>query len=521
MKRNALVAALTLIALAVTPISQATSLLDAFQTAIGSDPVYKQAEDQYHSDETQIAQARAGVLPTIGLTASYNRQQTFTGYNNADYPSATYPGTTYTYGVSTYELSISQPIFDWQAFKQISQAKAAVQQSAATYAAAGQDLIIRLAQAYFNVLQAQDVLRYSEAQKKALYRQYEVSKERYHVGLDPITSLYKSQAAYDSARAEYLADQNNLSDMKEQLRQITGVYYTNLKTLEDNFPLVAPEPMNIEQWVKIAVEQNLQLRAARFGVLAAEENVGVQSSGDLPTLDATGSYQGTRSQAQTPGTAGAETTREGQMGVALNFPMYSGGIDGAKADQAKAQYQLAIAQMEQQYRATVANTRTYYLSVVSQISQVEADRQSIKSSAAALESISAGYQAGTQTILDVLEAQKDLFSAEKDYAQDRFAYLINTLNLKQAAGVLSPNDLRGINQWLTADKVPAPNATDMTASAPKIKKVTMPTVAAKKPVAAATTTAPKPTTAKKPAATTAPATVATTTPTTTVAPTTT
>ncbi|MBX9706160.1 MAG: TolC family outer membrane protein [Gammaproteobacteria bacterium] len=505
MKRNALVAALALVTLAITPASQATSLLDAFQTAITSDPVYKQADDQYQSDETQIAQARAGVLPTIGLTSSYNRQQTFTGYNNANFPGATASSTT-TYGVSTYDLSISQPIFDWQAFKQIAQAKAAVQQSAATYAYAGQDLIIRLAQAYFNVLQAQDVLRYSESQKKALYRQYEVSKERYHVGLDPITSLYKSQAAYDSARAEYLADQNNLADMREQLRQITGVYYTQLKTLEDNFPLVAPVPMNIEQWVKTAVEQNLQLRAARFGVLAAEENVGVQSSGNLPTLDATGSFQSTRTQNQIPGYAGAETTREGQLGVALNFPMYSGGIDGAKAAQAKAQYQLAIAQMEQQYRATVANTRTSYLSVVSQISQVEADRQSIKSSAAALESISAGYQAGTQTILDVLEAQKDLFSAEKDYAQDRFAYLINTLKLKEAAGVLSPNDLSGINQWLTADKVPAPNAADMTASAPKVKPTAKPAVTAKSKAQATTTAAKKPATATTKTTTVAPTT---------------
>lgn len=365
-----------------------------------------------------------------------------------------------------------------------------MQAAAATYSAAGQDLIIRLATAYFNVLQAQDILRYSDAQEKALYRQYQVSSQRYHVGLDPITSLYTSEAAYDAAKAAYLSDQNNLDNTREELREITGIYYPDLKTLAGDFPLVSPQPMNIDQWVKTALDQNLSLRAARFAVLAAQQNIKAVSAGNLPTLSATGSYQDANSRSLNSEMEGTQNVRTGALGLALNFPVYNGGLTNAQTSQAEAQYQLAIAQMEQQYRTTVANARKAFLSINSQISQVDADRQSVKSSRAALESTQAGYQAGTQTILDVLQAQSSLFSAEQNYTQDRFSYLLNTLILKQAAGILAPTDLANINRWLYAqDALPAqPIVKDKPVAAKKL--------AVKKPVK----TVAKKTTVNKPVA---------------------
>lgn len=448
--KRIVIATLATFTIAASPVGFATNLVDAFSAALKNDPTYKQSAAQYASDKTQVSQARAGILPNIDLQANYGRVNSQTNFGG-EFPgaSANSKGSIIDSG---YTLSVTQPLFDLAAFRQMAQAKAAVQQSAATYAASGQDLIIRLATAYFNVLEAQDILRFSEAQRKALYHQYEVSRQRYRVGLDAITSLYKSRAAYDAAKAEYLADENNLSNRREELRQITGVYYSDLRTLQNNFPLVSPKPENINQWVKTALEQNLALRATRFGVMAAQENIKVQSAGYLPTLDATGSISDDH-QSNRSGPSGTKDVRSGNIGVALDFPVYNGGLTGANTDKAEADYQVAIAQMENQYRSTVADTRKAYLSVVSQISQVEADKQSIKSHVAALDSIRAGYQAGTQTILDVLQAQSDLFSAEKDYTTDRFAYLLNTLKLKEAAGILSPNDLSNINKWLTAANV--------------------------------------------------------------------
>jgi outer membrane protein len=464
--KRILITTFSAIAVCMTPLTYATSLVDAFQAALQSDSSYKQSAAQYASDKTQIEQARAGVLPKIDLQANYSRMSSDTSYNG-NFPGAG-PNSKGTVLDRGFNLTVTQPLFDLAAFKQLAQAKATVQQSAATYAASGQALIIRLATAYFNVLEAQDILRFSEAQRNTLLHQYEVAQQRYRVGLDAITALYKSRAAYDAAKAEYLVDENNLSNRSEELREITGVYYSHLRTLKDDFPLISPNPKNINQWVKTALEQNLALRATRFGVMAAQENIKVQSAGYLPTLDATGSISDDH-QKNMSGPDGVKDNRSGNLGVALDFPVYNGGLTGANTDRAEAQYQLAIAQMEGQYRATVADTRKAYLSVLSQISQVEADRQSIKSNKAALDSIRAGYQAGTQTILDVLEAQKDLFSAEKDYARDRFAYLLNTLKLKQAAGTLSPNDLHNINGWLTAADAVKPSAATTVSKQSKAK----------------------------------------------------
>lgn len=463
---------ISLAMLVSSPASRATNLVEAFQAALKSDPTYKQAEAQYTSDKSQIDIARAGVMPSLGLIASMDRSNSRTGYTSSI--DNGYPGYSGTNGQNSfdergYTLTLTQPIFDFQAFKQIAQAKASVQASAATYAAAGQTIIVRLAQAYFNVLEAQDILRYSEAQQKSLYRQYQVSRQRYNVGLDAITSLYKSQAAYDAAKAEYLSDENNLSNARESLREITGNYYPDLKTLENNFPLVSPSPMNINQWVKTALEQNLSLRAARFNVMAAQEAIKAAAAGNMPTLDANASIQDAYSRSRNQGEQGVKNVRSGELGVALDFPVYDGGLTNGNTEYSEAQYQLAIAQMETQYRATIADTRKAYLSVVSQISQVTADRQSIKSHVAALESIQAGYQAGTQTVLDVLQAQTDLFQAEQSYAQDRFAYLMNTLNLKLSAGILSPNDLESINRWLTATSV-APRTNKTVAAMPVARK---------------------------------------------------
>ena len=427
----------------------ATNLMNVFQQAQTSDPTYKGAKATYLAAQTTVSQARSKLLPNLGLTGSWGKASTQTKID-ANYPgadgkssNATAPST-----ATDLTLSLSQPLFDWQAFKAYEQVKFNVKQAAATYADAEQTLIMDTAKAYFGVLQEQDVLRYTSSQRAALKRQLDVAQQRYRVGLDAVTAVYDARAQYDSMRATYIATENALANAKEKLRQITGQLYPSLVGLKNNFPLVRPTPANINQWTTAAEQQNLSLLATRYAAQAAQQNIKAQFAQHLPTLALSGSLeqQGTRND----DAKANQTVNTSSYGVQLNVPLYSGGGVNAQVNQAQYQYQGAEAQMEAAHRAAIADTRQAYLGVIAEISQIQADRQAIKSAKAALASNQAGYKVGTQTILNVLTAQSTLYKAETTYAQDRFNYVIDTLTLKQAVGTLSQADVEHVNNWLGA-----------------------------------------------------------------------
>ena len=432
----------------VTLAAHAADLKTAFTAAQQSDPTYQGAEANYKATAATLGQARGALLPNLSLTGSWTHADP--EINQTNNWSGT-PGDASDSKQPTnalgYTLTLQQPLFNWQAFAAYDQIKATVKQAAATYAASAQDLISRVSNAYFAVLHAQEVLRYTDAQKAALYRQLQVAKQRYEVGLDPITSVYDAQSQYDSTVAMYIANENNLSNQKEALRQITGQLYPNLARLKDDFPLLTPDPANIDTWTQRADQQNALLQAQRFAVLAAEKNIKVKSAQNLPELNLNGTYGSTKT---TETNYNASQTISGPTyGVGLTLPIYQGGQISSQTEQAQYQYQAAIDVMEFTHRQTVANTRTAYLSVVAEISQIQADQQAIKSAAAALASNEAGYKVGTQTIVDVLTAQTNLYQAQTQYAQDRYAYITNLLALKEAAGTLNADDVNQINAWLT------------------------------------------------------------------------
>jgi outer membrane protein len=444
--------------------ANAADLKTAFMAAQRSDPTYQGAEATYKAAQATIGQAHSKLLPNLTLTGSWMHADTDinteTNYSNTpgDVKSPT--------NTLIYTLALTQPLFNWQAIAGYDQIKATVKQAAATYAFYTQDLINRTASAYFAVLQAQEVLRYTEAQKAALNRQLQVAKQRYEVGLDPITSVYDAQSQYDSTVALYIANENSLANQKETLRQITGQLYPNLARLKDEVPLLQPEPANIDEWTKRAEQQNANLQAQRFAVLAAEKNIKVQSAQNLPELNLAGTYNSSRV-TQTNFSA-SQTVSGLAYGVNLTLPIYSGGNINAQTEQAQYQYQAAVALLEFTHRQTLANTRTAYLSVIAEISQIQADQQAIKSAAAALASNEAGYKVGTQTIADVLTAQSNLYRAQTQYATDRYAYVTNTIALKEAAGTLNANDVEQINAWLTDAPFTAAKATQKVAAiAPK------------------------------------------------------
>lgn len=435
--------------------SIAADLICAYEDAFKYDPTYKQAVAARLAAREALPQSIAALLPNISgnisdiMTRSrYSlpRDDTRFGTNNVQ-----------NYTVTSYSLTITQPIFNFSSWMTVRQASAQVKQADATYIAALQDLMVRVSQAYFNVLLAEDALRITQAQKAQLAKQLDHAKQRYEVGVSPITNMLNAQASYDTVSAQEIVDKNTVSNQYEALRALTGHRYPSLTKLQQQVPLVTPSPANMEQWVNATQQQNLQLKAARFGADAAKENIRVQAGGHIPTIDATGNY--VKNHGGLPLIiSGGNIVEQTTVGVSMAVPLFQGGLVSSQVQQAQYLYQQAVAQAEFTHHSVVTQTRQTYSSILANISSIKADQQTIKSTQSAYESNLAAYEAGTITIVDVLLAQNRLFDAERQYAADQYTYLLNTIKLKQLAGTLNADDILIINCWLTGKTfTPAPS----------------------------------------------------------------
>ena len=420
--------------------ANAASLVQVYRQAQLQDPTFQQAEATWMAARENLPIAQAAYLPQLALTGA--AQENYT--DNSPVQSQTNTnGSSRSY---SYGITLTQPIFNVSSWMAIRSARAQVKAAFATYNAAAQDLMVRTATAYFAVLQAYDQLRFTLANKRAVYRQLETAREKFKVGLIAITGVYDAQSSYDQAIATEITDRNNLYNQIENLRAITGVHYFALRGLQRRVPLIRPQPDNINEWVGIARAQNFQIKAQQYNVISARQTINQQSAGWMPQLNAVGSWTQTSSSnfSKSPNT----TARTGFLGVQLNVPLYQGGLVRAETSQARANYAGASAQLESDYRSVVSDTRQSYLGVISGISQIRADAQAIKSAQNALEATKAGYVVGTRTIVDVLDDLTTLTQAQQQFANDQYAYILNIIRLKQAAGTLSFRDLHEINSWL-------------------------------------------------------------------------
>ena len=390
--------------LSFSSLAAAEDLVEVFNQALSSDPTYKAAQAEQLSQHENVPISRAFLLPS--LNASANRLKNWadnksTGALTSTGLNAGLADPTYDFISHGYDITLSQPIFDLQAWANLGEAKAGVKAADATYAAAAQSLISRTSTAYFNILQAEDDLRYTEAEKRSTYRQLDQVRQQFKVGLVPITGVYQAQAEYDNIIATEIAAKNAIINTREDLREITGVYYTHLAGLRSEVPLVTPEPENVDKWVDTATKQNWNLQAARWTAEAAKDEIKVQRSGHLPTVDAVAGFDRSKT-SRTP--VGTTNSRVGSVGVQLALPVFEGGLVMAETKQAEYDYQGALDQREITYRAVVTDSRQSYNNIVAGISKVKADRQAIVSNEASLRSTIEGYKVGTQTMLDVLEA---------------------------------------------------------------------------------------------------------------------
>jgi outer membrane protein len=423
----------------------AANLLDVYQQALVSDTIYHQAIATQLATGENVPINRAMLLPnaSFAISPSVTKQL-------ASGPAA-YTGSN-TVRELSLGLTITQTVFNFAQFAALAGAKASAKQAEATLNSAAQNLIIRVAQAYFQVLQDEDNLSSNLSSETAYEKQLDQATQEYKVGLKTITDVYTAQASYQTSVASYINAKNQLAIDRENLRVITGVLYPNLAKLSEKLPLITPQPTNMDAWVKTSQQQNWAVKAAQYGVEVAHQNIKQQFAGHLPTLSATGSYNISHTQ-NIGGSAILDNSGTGQthtsaFGLTLGIPLFEGGQVVAQTDQAKYQYELAAQQLEQQLRNTMNQARQSYLSVTAGISAIEADRKAIKSARSSYEGLEAGYEVGTQTLVDVLNQQQKLLQAELQYATDRYAYVNNLLALKQAAGTLSPQDLVALNTWL-------------------------------------------------------------------------
>lgn len=419
--------------------ARAEDLTSIYQRARDNDPAYRAARAEYLAAREAPNQSRALLLPNLSASADYTDiSQDYTGGSTPDQD----------YVSKGYSLNLSQAIYHHDFYVQLRQAKSQVAQASATFSQAEQELILRVAESYFQVLGAEDNLSFARAEQKAIAEQLNQTKQRFKVGLTAITDVHEAQARYDQSVAQSLAAENQLAVSREGLREITGRYYSVLAPLSKQSPLLTPEPQDIEQWVRTAKDRSLALIAAEQAMRIARDEIARNRAGHYPTLDLVASQSHTETDGGAFVTFTGKETDDTRIGVQLNLPLYQGGLVSSRTRAAAHQYQQARDRYDQQQRATERQTRSAYLNVQANISQVKAFAQALQSSRTALQATEAGYEVGTRTAVDVLNARREVFRAERDYAQSRYNYILETLRLKQAAGILAEADLAAINRWL-------------------------------------------------------------------------
>lgn len=410
---------------------QAANLFDFYQLAVNSDPAFQLADKERTLAKERYAQAKADNTFSASLDANYFQTWDKKFKDTGD--------------SSGYNLALNYPVYNRSLNLAVNQAQQSIDKAEATYISAMQDLMLRVSDRYFAVLNAIDTLDFSKATKTALSKQYEQSRQRFEVGLIAITDVQESKAGFDLASANEIRDQNALDNAYEALREVIGEYRKDLSRLKEDVPLVSPEPNNIEQWVDGALKDNPQIIAMQNDVEIAQRAIDVARSGYYPVVNATAknSYFD----------QGVDVTKksgtQNMIGLTLNVPLDIGGKIKSQIQGSQTQYTQALDRLEQQKRLTQKSVRQAFLGVLSDIGQVKATKQALVSNETAFQATQTGYEVGTRTSVDVFNARQRLLEAQRNYAQARYAYVLDTLKLKQAAGLLHESDFVKLKEWFT------------------------------------------------------------------------
>ena len=417
----------------------AVDLLQTYQDALANDAQYASARATLIAGREKIPQARAGLLPTVGLSGGYTRSNLEStvdfGTVNRNYFS------------NGYTLALSQPLFRWANWQQYEQSKLAVAASEAQFVQAQLDLMVRVAQAYFDVLAAQDTLDSLQAQKAAITEQLASAKRNFEVGTSTITDTHEAQARYDLAVAQEYAAKNDLQIKIAALQQIIGKPPETLATLQPGIRLRPPEPAQTEKWVESAEKQNYGVVQQQLALEIAQREISKSRSGHYPTVDLVASRNHYFQNGSTQ-TIGDNAGNVNSVGVQWNVPLFSGFAVNSKVRESIALEDKARYDLENTRRTVAQAARQAYFGVDNGLAQVKALEAAETSSQSALESNKLGYQVGVRINIDVLNAQQQLYSTCRDLAKARYDTIMNGLRLKSAAGSLREDDLVQVNALL-------------------------------------------------------------------------
>lgn len=424
----------TLVLLVAAGTAQAEDLLDIYQQATLNDPLVREAKANRDAAFEKINESRAPLLPQINLDAG-------TSYAKSDHDDKT------TRSTANVGANLSQALYRRSNWVNLDITEKTAAQSEVAYKQTQQALILRATQAYFDVLKAEDTLSFVQANKEAVSRQLEQTRQRFEVGLSAMTDVHEAQAQYDQALADEIVAENQLNNSKEALRELTGMTYSRLLPL--NTDIFSPQkPVNkADNWLDIALEQNLELHSQRILKDIANEQIGLAKTGHQPTLDLNAGLNNSYSDYKTTNPNDG-STNEGTVGLTFSLPVYSGGATSSQVKQAQHNYVAASERLERSFRSVQSQVYSSFNDINGAIGSVRAFEQLVVSAESALNATEAGYEVGTRTIVDVLNATRQLYDAKQKLSEARYNYILSQLQLKQAAGNLNEQDLLDINAGL-------------------------------------------------------------------------
>ena len=429
-------------------ISFADTLTDIYESALQNDPVLRAARASFNADRENKNIARGALLPQLSVSGEFTQTEI-----NDDTLSVVSTSGLIDTDETSYGLSLNQAIFDMPSWYSFQSGKAFSESAQAQFSADQQSLIIRVSEAYFNVLRAYDNQQTRDAEERAIQRQLEQTRERFEVGLLPVTDVHEAQAVFDDAAVNSLEARGALNIAFEGLQVLTGDNHKVLAGLTETFAATNPEPLSNQEWVDFAIGNNFQLKVAKLGKDAAYNRAKAATAARLPKVSGRVNYfdsdtDGTRY------TSPFESQQDGHsVVISVTMPIWMGGSVDAQRRQAK---QRSIAS-DEGYIATKRNTvqaaRSLHQLVLTNTARVKARKQSITSADSALQATQAGYEVGTRNIVDVLVAQRTVYQARRNYSNARYDYILSMMRLKEVAGQLSPEDVYQLNAWLDPQRV--------------------------------------------------------------------
>ena len=446
-----------LVGLAMSGNAYAADLWTITQDALANDAELASTRAGFQATEAARDAQRGTLLPQIGIGGNVSHSRTYSSPTRSGLGGAL-PGdledqvapafeqddTVNSAGIS---LDAEQAIYDPSRRAELEQAERRIDQDALGLEASQQQLLYSVANAYFEILRAHDILSARRAQETAISRQLEQARERFEVGLIAITDVHEAQARFDLARAQRIAAEGAMQVSFEALERLTGHRYESIEALEEEVPIQGPEPADREEWVALAMANSPMVQMAEAGIEVARSGVEVTRAGQRPVLSAFANYGWADSDR-----SGTSHQSESQVGLRASLPLYTGGTTQAQIRQSGFLLEASQYDFEAQRRDTIQQVRSLFTLVNNNVETVEARRQAIISNQSALEATRSGYEVGTRNIVDVLNAEQNLFNAIAEHAEARYDYVLSLLQLQQQAGLLGPDSIQAVNAWLSEEE---------------------------------------------------------------------